>query len=254
VVTESYRLRLVNTLYGPVEVSADQGVTWRLIGRVVHQAVDLAPAAPSSKVAVQRSTAQGMALGVGGGKYLRLLPDSPAARKDPTAIVVNAKPSSPLFSSLLPPVDAPIQQMVGRTVVSIPDRYAPQEGDVLLITVAKPDLKPGSASLLVQDAAEKYQQAAVERLRTVNKKPANGTLTVNANLPPGEKVSVVTFHLDGTVVGILNNPPYTIRLNTTIWSNGEHLIEVRALDSNGGTLSRKKTLVVVDNPPPPKPE
>jgi hypothetical protein len=249
---EAFRLRLTNSLYGPVEASADQGVTWHLVGRVVHQAVDLAPAGPNPKAAVQRSSAQGLALGVGGSKYLRLLPDTPAARKDPTAIVVNAAPSSPLFSTLLSPVDSPVQQMIGRTVVALPERYSPQEGDVLLVTVTKADPKPEAASAMVQEAADKYRQAVVEKLRAANKKPTTGTLTVNANVPPGEKVSVVTFHLDGAVVGILNSPPFTIRLNTTIWTNGEHLIEVRALDANGGTVTRKKALVVVDNPPQPK--
>ena len=250
--SESYRIRITNTLYGPVEASADQGATWLLVGRVVHQAVDVAPSGPAAKTAILRSSPQGVALGVGGGKFLRLVPDAPTAHRDPTAIALKASPTSALFKELLPPVDSPVQQVVGRTAIALPEHYAPSEGDVLQITATSSALPPDKAAAAVKEAAEKYRQAALERIKAAGKKPTTGTLSVNANLHPNEKPSVITFYLDGNVVGILNSPPYSIRLNTTIWSNGEHLIEVRALDANGATLTRKKALVVVDNPPQPK--
>jgi hypothetical protein len=53
--------------------------------------------------------------------------------------------------------------------------------------------------------------------------------------------------VDGAVVGILNRAPYSLRLDTRNWANGEHLIEVRGLNENGASYTQKKVLVVVDN-------
>jgi hypothetical protein len=38
-----------------------------------------------------------------------------------------------------------------------------------------------------------------------------------------------------------------MRWDTRAWKDGEHLVEVRALDKGGGIVSRSKALVVVQN-------
>jgi hypothetical protein len=70
---------------------------------------------------------------------------------------------------------------------------------------------------------------------------------VSAKLKPGDQPNAVTFLHEGDVAGIMNTPPFTMRWNTKEWPDGEHLVEVRALDKGGGILSRSKALVVVQN-------
>jgi hypothetical protein len=42
-----------------------------------------------------------------------------------------------------------------------------------------------------------------------------------------------------------------VRWDTRQWENGEHLVEVRALDGAGKVLTRSKALVVTENSLPP---
>jgi hypothetical protein len=75
----------------------------------------------------------------------------------------------------------------------------------------------------------------------------SGELTVRGELAPDEDPGAVTFLVDGSIAGIQNRPPYVMKLDTRQWTNGEHLIEVRAVDRSGGKLTHRRALVVVEN-------
>lgn len=257
---EAFRLRIVNSLYGPVEISLDRGKTWMLVARVMRRAQEVASGGSFQLPMVERAGAHGMAFGVGRGKLLRLLPDNPQARTDRAAIYVNVRAGTALFKHLLPPSGSPVQQELNRRPQPLPAGYSPQDNDVLLLTARVPspatgsrgwdtrnDIPSGKLSEYAQEAAERYKAEAFARLRKQGRKPATGILTINARLAPGDTASAVTFLLNGDVSAILNHPPYSMRWDTREWPDGEHLIEVRALDKAGTILTQAKKLVVVNN-------
>ena len=106
---ESYRVRIANTLYGPVEVSADEGKTWTLIGRVQKAAANPGEGGASATPAVERVSRDGIAFSIGGRRLVRILPDLPANYKNGSGIVVSMARQSGLFNELPPPVGATVQ-------------------------------------------------------------------------------------------------------------------------------------------------
>jgi hypothetical protein len=250
---EVYRLRLTNTVYGPVEASADRGATWLLIGRVVKPAIDRAPGADSTLPTVQRAGSNGWAFGIGGNHLVRVLPDLPASRQDPMAIIVNLAPGSPLFKELLPPIGSAIQLNNGSKTTALSSDYMPQDGDRLLVTAPKTDIPKEKLADAVKEISSRYSESALARLKAEKRKPISGFLTMNANPAEGDVPNAVTFTLDGETVSIQNRAPYTMRIDTHRWPNGEHLLEARALNASGGTLTHKKVLIYIDNPSEKKP-
>jgi hypothetical protein len=244
---ETYRIRVMNTLYGAVDASFDGGESWLLIARVVKPAVDRAPGAAKEQAVVERASAQGMAFGVGDRKLLRLLPDTPANRRDPAAIVVNQTPVGSLFKDLLPIPGSEVMQVLNRRAVPIQSGYHPADNDQLLFLVRRTDPEAAKMARYIKEASQRYQDTAIASLRAKGKKPVSGYLTINASPSAGDTPGAITFLLDGAVVGILNRAPFSLRLDTRNWSNGEHLIEVRGLNENGASYTQTKAVVVVDN-------
>jgi len=244
---ETYRIRVMNTLYGAVDASFDGGETWLLIARVVKPAADRVPGATNDEPAVEKSGSQGMAFGVGDGKRVRLLPDTPANRRDPAAIVVNQTPVGSLFKDLLPTVGSPVQEVVNRKPGPLPADYVPAENDQLVFIVSRTGPDAAKMAGYIREASQRYQDTAIAKLRAAGRKPISGYLTLTAAPSAGDNPGAITFLLDGAVIGILNRAPYTLRLDTRTWSNGEHLVEVRGLNENGASYTQKRVLVVVDN-------
>jgi hypothetical protein len=63
----------------------------------------------------------------------------------------------------------------------------------------------------------------------------------------GEGISLVVFYLNGRQAKVTNIPPYEWIWDTRNSANGEHLIEIRGLDSNSVTVTTVVTKVIVDN-------
>lgn len=245
---EAFRLRIVNTYLGPVQVSVDAGQSWSLVARVARPAGRTAHEVGVSLVTVQRTSPYGMAVGLGLERVVKVLPDTPANRRDPSAILLNVPAKGVFFRELLPPVGAPVERVERGRVQPWQPGYDPQDGDTLQIVAPRTDAAPERVADSVRDAADRYLEMAVARLK--GRRPTTGMLTVAARLAEGENAKAVTFLVDGEVRGIVNSPPYEARWDTRTWADGEHLIEVRALDENGATLTQTRTLVVVKNKTP----
>jgi hypothetical protein len=246
---ESFRLRIYNTALGGVEISTDGGTTWLLVGRVARPAMQSAPGAKTELPTVERVSRDGLAFAVGDGRLVRLLPDTPANRRDKAAILVNVPAAATLFKDLLPPPESPVQQIMDRRPAPLPRGYVPQDYDTLLITVKRSDIPSDKLAAYALDAATHYREAALARLHAKGRKGTSGFLTVSATIPPDIQPGAVTFSLDGAVLVITNHGPYSVRWDTRSWTDGEHLIEVCARDTGGGVITRTKALVVVDNRP-----
>jgi len=253
--TEAFRLRITHTQHGPIEISADGGRSWHLAARVARPARQTAAIPGATLPAVVKATDRALLIGLGGGRAVRLLPDSPENRKDPAAILATVPHTAALFKDFLPPSGSPVQQASerGRQPSALPTGYAPRDGDVLEITARQSSLPADKLAAYAADAAEYYRIRTLAALRARGKKPVSGFLTVTARLAPGEEPGAVTFLVDGAVSAIVNRPPFQMRWDTSQWPDGEHLIEVRALNRSGGVLTSARTLVVVENPRPPQP-
>ncbi len=247
--TEAYRIRITNSQFGAVEISTDTGKSWLLVARVSRPA-SMTASGGSTRCEVIRSNEYGAALSVGDGQILRVLPESRLAERDPSAILVNVPLTSAFFKDLLPPAGSNVQSLSpGKTEpLDLPASYSPREDDTLLITVRETRLPPEKIGEYARDAATNYRDRAIASVRARGGHPTAGALSVIARLPNGDVPAAVTFLVDGVVAAIMNRPPFAIQWNTREWANGEHLVEARALNSAGVTVSRKRSLVVVDNP------
>lgn len=73
-----------------------------------------------------------------------------------------------------------------------------------------------------------------------------GKVVISANVM-GEGVSFVQFYLNGQLVQLTNQPPFNWSWDTTTVPNGEHILEIRGLDSKLVIVTSVVTKVVVDN-------
>jgi hypothetical protein len=242
---EAFRVRITNAILGPVEISTDQGKTWQLAARVARRVGRSAHEVGVALATVQRTSPYGIAIGLGLERVIKVLPDSAAARNDSAAILLNVPANGVFFRELLPPVGSPVERVLRGRAEPWQPGYDPQDGDVLQLVAPRAARSPERVDDLVRDAAARYLEMAVARLKGRN--PTRGMLTVVARLAEGENAHAVMFYVDGEVRAIVNTPPFEVRWDTRTWSDGEHLIEVKALDENGATLTQSRTLVVVRN-------
>ncbi|HZO87248.1 MAG TPA: Ig-like domain-containing protein [Chthonomonadaceae bacterium] len=266
---KTYRLRIENRQYGRIEVSAD-GAHYFLVGRVLHPATALA----SDKVAttpgsVLRSGNAALTFAVAPGKTLKLRPytsslPSGAGRKrrhpsvgsrmqEASAIITNLEPGRGLFGELLPPFRCPVRLETGtEALMAFPAAYTPTEDDVFVFLVTLPPAPANEKEAVrqrVERLAQVYAAGAVSRARAENRMVVSGLLTLRAKLPPGEPdpIAAVTYAIDNHVVAAQNTPPFVYTWDTRQVSDGEHVVEIRALNGGGGLLTRARALIVVHN-------
>ncbi len=236
-------------MHGAVQVSVDGGGTWLLIARVSRPTTGASPNAPSDAREVLRSNRYGMAFGAGNRREIRVLPDTAHNRKSGGSILLNVPMTAAVFKDFLPPAGSPARIVPSSRAEAIPmpASYYPKDEDVLEFAAPRTPSVPEKLPVYARDAAQFYLQRCLAKLRAAGRKPVNGTLFVSAKLKPGDQPNAVTFLHEGAVAGIMNTAPFSMRWDTKEWPDGEHLIEVRALDKGGGVLSRSKALVVVQN-------
>lgn len=245
---EAFRLRITNTDKGPIEISVDRGATYHLIARVTQCALKASSGARPVEAQVERSSPRGIALAVGQHRLLRILPDSSSARKATGTIAVNVGPDDSLFRLLVPPTGSPVLQEVRKVTGPLPSTYTPADGDQLVIVVSHCDIPTASLPKVAADAAIRYLAQATRRLTAKGGHTISGTLRITARLQgPNDRPNAVWISVDAGATAILNTPPYEVQWNTADWADGEHLIDIRALDTSGGILTRAKSLVITHN-------
>jgi hypothetical protein len=283
---ETYRLRVENTLYGRVELSFDGGATYTLVGRVLHPArtVGADPTAKEPGV-VLRSEGHGLAFSVGPNRILKLRPNSPPSSTrpnprhkapaspppaaEPSAIQTNLEPASGLFGDLLPPAHTSVRLQSSshsQALLPIPPDYAliPEDVFVFSVLLPRPAPPPGAVALSeperasqwhetvrkrIEDLGAAYAAGILPRAQAERRTVANGTLTLQVKLPAGEPdpISVVIYLIDGDMVAAQNREPFTYAWDTRRVPDGEHVIEIRALNRDSRVLTQTRKLVVVDN-------
>lgn len=273
---ETYRLRVENTRYGRVEMSADGGAHYILVGRVQNPATALA----AEKVAttpgsVLRSDKQSVVFAVAPGRIIKLRPraakpPTSAGRKrgvsawtpppDTASIVTNLEAGQGVFGEFAPPFRSEARLQIGQdTLAPFPDAYAPTEDDAFVFLVTLP---PPAGSDAPQAAewkqtlgqriaklGENYAAQAAARARAEKRLVVSGALTLRAKLPTSEPdpIAAVTYAIDGNVVAAQNTPPFTYAWDTRQAPDGEHVVEIRALNGRGSVLTRALALIVTQN-------
>ena len=285
-VKETYRLRVENALYGRVEISLDSGIHYTVLGRVVHPAtLSLVDKTAMQAGAVLRGGSFGLAFAIAPGECLKLLPAPPAPTVKPgktvkttssrppafeaSAIGTNLAVNQGIFGDLLPTVGSTVQVASGlRSPATFWRDYAPSQEDSFLIQVQLP-IPPQAPNApaqtegdrasawretirkRVETAANAYAAGALARAQAENRRVVSGVVTLRPKLPAGEPdpITAVSFAVDNDIVADRTIAPFTYEWDTHHVPDGEHLVEVRALNRSGNTITRVRTLVVVHNTP-----
>lgn len=285
VTDETYRIRVQNVQYGRVEASVDGGAHYLLIGRVLRPAT--APGLDKTAKArglVVRSGTDGIAFSIAPNEVLRLRPRSPSIKavkgakgvasktfwpaSETSAIVTNLNAAQDIFSNALlaPPKSAVRLQSEPRDLETFPEGYAPSEQDTFVLLVKLPLPKPAPGAPSASDAertetrkadvrqrieaqGKQYADTAIARANAERRSVVTGMLTLRARLPKGEPdpITAVTYYVDGDMVAAQNVSPFTYAWDTTRVENGEHVVEIRALNSRASVITRARALVVVRN-------
>jgi hypothetical protein len=268
---ETYRLRVQNTELGCVEISADGGLHYLLIGRVQRAATGtVVERGANTPGIVLRSGADGLAFTVGAGRVVKLRPaprpltgnsakgihlPAPAI---PSEIATNLPAGNGLFGDLMPLPNAVVRLQSGsQTLVPLTDAHVLAADEVYVFIVSLPN-RASSSGTDAQQAeigdriaalARSYAAGAAARARSEGKTVYSGTLTLRAQLPTGEPdpIAAVTYTVDDDLIAAQNVGPYVFGWDTRHVPDGEHLVEISALNLNGRVITRARTLIVVDN-------
>ncbi|MHB9037289.1 MAG: polysaccharide deacetylase family protein [Armatimonadota bacterium] len=89
---------------------------------------------------------------------------------------------------------------------------------------------------------EKRKTGAPKKLPEIS-----GTITLKADLSKAGNVRIVSFFVDGKLVGMTNNSPFSYPWDTTRVANGMHSIKIVGSDSYGMAVSEKTLQVIVRN-------
>ena len=278
---ELYRLRVENSEYGSVALSVDGGRRYTLIGRVTRPASSGGVEREARTAGtVLRSGGNGLAFAVSLGQTLKLQPGTapaasarrggPAASgSEPAAIITNIAPRTGIFAELTPPAGTTVKlELDERLQRTFPTLYQPSQNDAFVFIVAPPgqekgegprekgNAPPGLPSFQelqerVVALGQAYTAQSIARARQEHRSIVTGTLNLKAKLPEGEPdpIAYVTYAIDSRMVSTQNVAPFTYDWDTRQSGDGEHLVEVRALNRNGHVITQKRALIVVQNKP-----
>ena len=276
---ETYSLRVENVLYGRVEVSLDRGGHTILIGRVLRPVVQsTAEKAATTSGVVLRGQSGGVAFCVATGRVLKLLPASvpgkPVRRgkralpiPGPVGIVTDIPMGKGLFADLLPSAGAPVRVLSDTPrETPFPVDYTPAIDDVFVfhVRLPLPTAKDGQTEAQREEALREnvraqvtalqkaYAAGAVARAHSAGRKIVAGTLTLRALVPEGEPdpITAVTYIMDSRFIAAQNTAPFVYQWNTRNVEEGEHVLEIRAVNRDARPVTRVRALIVVQNNPP----
>jgi len=277
---ETYSLRVENAQFGRVEISLDRGGHTILVGRVLRPAVQMAAEkAAAAAGTVLRAQSEGVAFCVGPGHIMKLTPASAPSKParpgkkapgpGPAALLTDMAWGKGLFGELLLPPAGTVVGAIADTPreAPFPADYFPALDDVFVFHVRLPlpaatdgqtDAQREEAlreTVRVQVTAlqKEYAAGAVARARSAGRKVVSGTLTLHATLPEGEPdpITAVTYMADGRFIAAQDTAPFIYLWNTRNVEDGEHVLEIRAVNRNARPVTRVRVLVVVQNRPPP---
>ncbi len=218
-----------------------------LVARVAAPATSDAPNGEAQGPGLVRSTVNGALLGVANGRAIKLLPAKAGLRaKD--AIQLAPPGAWAALGRALSGRRAALALLIAGHRTPLHSGYVPSDGDRLLIHATSDGTPDQASDPDMPGLAASYDSYVRDAMKAEGRRPTTAKLTLEARLPASVRSAAVTFLLDGVPMALLNRPPYRVVWDTRDWQNGEHLIEVRALDERGLLVTRTKRLVYVANP------
>lgn len=238
------------------------------------QVLRLRPApVPTSSTSLNQSTVnQATSAGAPGSKVAT----SPTA--DSAAIVTNIATKSGLFhfEEMALPAGVRVRMEVNsRALVPFPTLFIPSNEDVYVFIVTAQDLTAEMQRLVqsgqvqatennmppvpwgteegirthIKALGDAYLQDSLARAMQEKRTLIDGTLKLKAKLPTNEPdpIMFVTYTVDGRFIATQNVAPFDCDLNTRTLANGEHVIEIRALNRNTRLVTLKRSLITVWN-------
>ncbi len=155
--SEQFRLKIRNVAGGAIEASADGGVSWRLLGKVVHPATKVNPQGYTASMwaadsAVAATAVNGIHIKVaanpktGRGVIFSLIPSSKtvgaASGHASSSIQTDMPGGTGIFGGYGPFVNSPVYLADGSDLCSLSPDYVPADGDTLVIIRTAPERWP----------------------------------------------------------------------------------------------------------------
>lgn len=100
-------------------------------------------------------------------------------------------------------------------------------------------------SLLEKDLAQETSEYT-RRMINAGAKPAKGTVVISPSLPP-DGGRLVSFYIDGNMVGMSSNYPYRYSWDSTKAFNGFHFVEIETRSDSDGDPAVERRVVLVEN-------
>jgi spore germination cell wall hydrolase CwlJ-like protein len=111
----------------------------------------------------------------------------------------------------------------------------------LAVTATDANAKTASASITV---TVNNAPLAVSITSPANGASVKGTVTLSATATGPAAISYVAFFLDGVQIGNDTSSPYSVSLDTTRYTDGQHTLSARAVDSKSSAAEQKITVVL----------
>ena len=126
------------------------------------------------------------------------------------------------------------------------------ETGVTAFRILTPKLDPAYLQARLKASERKYTIASVQLPAIGKTGVVSGVLTINAALRNFDRIAFVAFYIDGDLKSMTNSQPFSYDWDTTTVTNGEHEIEVRALDAGVTVISKSSSRVIVANEQAPE--
>ena len=274
---DSFLVRVENARFGRVEVSLDGGVSYSLLGRVQHPAT--APEKDrSSKVAgdAKSISKNRLSFAVAPTEILLLSPEVASGKSGRQKLASARIPASEIVTDIAPEKSLfdcfPKSQKIAVLLQSgirepspLPSGYVVHLGDTFvfrapIISAEKKPSALGSDSNALKARYEEiagklrsysnaYASSAIDRAKRSKRKIVSGLLRLVPKLPENEPepITTLSYAMDGEVIALHNSLPSVFIWDTTRLTNGEHLIEIRAMSQYATLISTNRILIVVNN-------
>jgi hypothetical protein len=110
-------------------------------------------------------------------------------------------------------------------------------GHTITVTATDNGARTGSQSISVTVLNQAVLPPTVVITQPTNGATVTGTITISATITPGAGASIssVTLAVDGGTGTAMSGNPYTLQVNTSPWTTGQHTLLVTAIDNAART-------------------
>lgn len=252
-------IEIDNSQFGEIQFFAGSSKTGTLIGRVLKPATQLTKSKlRNSESEVGINAGHVVVISPSKNEEFRIVsnPEHPALKAPPSTIITDLPKGKGIFNPAIDPEGTTVHLNVLNQLTLLPSNYIPTTGDHIYLVANLTASEELNAVKQLDGLAKQYSAACIQRAHLWHRTIVTGTLKASAILPKGEPdpIAAVQFTVDGDIEDLKNTPPYLFSWDSRIAKNGEHILEIDALDQEGNIITNKRMLVVVDNgenPPPP---